>query len=41
MIMAEVVLLGVAQDGGRPQPGCTQNPAVSACLQMTLVIQLR
>ena len=22
MIMAEVVLLGIAQDGGRPQPGC-------------------
>ena len=24
MFMAEVVLLGVAQDGGRPQPGCTK-----------------
>ena len=31
MLMAEVVLLGVAQDGGRPQPGCTK----SCCIGLT------
>ena len=37
--MAEVVLLGIAQDGGRPQAGCSKPTAAQVCHPQTTVIQ--